>query len=62
LTSNDAASAPLRGNTEMPVVNPGAHRFAVDLELAGQRFGKLFGECHAGGGLRAVDDQSELVA
>ncbi len=42
--------------------DPGAHRFAVDLELVGQRFGKLFGQRHAGVGLRAVDDQSELVA
>ena len=40
----------------------GANRFAVDLELAGQRLGKLLGQCHAGGGLLAVDDQSELVA
>ena len=40
----------------------GAHRFAVDLDLVGQRFGKLFGQRDACAGLLAVDDQSELVA
>ena len=40
----------------------GANRLSVDQELVRHRLGELLGQRHAGGGLLAVDDQSELVA